>query len=385
MSFDYLNEAFRKLDLLTEETFDASNKGRLELKDFMDADVESEEIKVIDPEVEDEEELQDSYIGKVITECTVCHSHIFEDRTDIVIDEDGAVNVDKQCPYCGEEMGFTVIGEIAPFGVAAEEVVEPEVPTEEAPVDAAEVVEDAEPLEEAHGKISTKLRKMLNLDEPEALEEDVNEIKVDTDDDLVTINFDEEDNVTVSTEKKEDAVEVDERDIEDEVAEEIPEEEEVISEVSDETKDDIAELNAEVVEVPAEDSASEDEEDIDIEEIDEESFDELGESYLKNIYENVDSFKTAHVRERDNKLVVEGYITFASGAKKKTGFIFEAHSVDKNGKLRLFGLNEHFSTSKKAYSMVGRVENKKFIAESLSYNYRVKNSAQRVRGTIHHK
>lgn len=379
MSFDYLNEAFKRLALLEEEAFDASNKGRFDLKNFMEDDEETDEVKVIDPEAETEEELKDSYIGKVITECNVCHSHIFENKEDIVIDEAGEVNVDKECPYCGESMGFTVIGEIIPFGENTEGA-----PVEDVAVEAD--VEVEEPLTEAMESVSQKLLRMLEIDDVNPLDEAVNNIVVDTDDTVVNIDFDEEENVTVSTEKKEDAEEV-VTPIEAEEApiEEIPEEE-IISDVSDETKEDIADGNIETVEQPIEevDEVADDEEDIDLDDMDEESFDELGESYLKNIYENVASFKTSNCREHGNQLVVEGLIKFTNGKEKKTGFVFEAHSFN-NGKVRFLGLNEHFSSSKKAFALTGRVEGKKFIAESLSYNYKAKNSAQRVHGTVHCK
>ena len=57
---------------------------------------------------------------------------------------------------------------------------------------------------------------------------------------------------------------------------------------------------------------SEDEVDFDIDEFDEDSFNEIGESYLRKVYENVKSFKTRKVSSAGNKLVVEGLITFKS-------------------------------------------------------------------------
>ena len=115
MSFDYLNEAFKKLSILNEETFDTSLTGLNALSDFMDKDASDDVVKVIDTEAEFEDEVQDSYIGKVITNCNVCHSHIFENKDEIVIDEDGLVNPEKQCPYCGEAAGFTIVGEIVSY------------------------------------------------------------------------------------------------------------------------------------------------------------------------------------------------------------------------------------------------------------------------------
>ena len=116
MPFDYINEAFKRLDILEEQMFDTSLNGINNLSDFMDADNTEDIVRVIDPEAETEEDIKDSYVGKVIVNCNVCHSHIFENKEDITIDEaDGAVNIETQCPYCGEQEGFTIVGEIAPY------------------------------------------------------------------------------------------------------------------------------------------------------------------------------------------------------------------------------------------------------------------------------
>lgn len=523
MSFDYLNEAFKKLSLLNEETFDTSLTGLNQLSDFMDQDESDDFVKVIDTEAEFEDEVQDSYIGKVITNCNVCHSHIFENKDEIVIDEDGLVNVEKPCPYCGEQAGFTIVGEITPY---VKETEEPEAdPTVE--VDGAEVPaeegdsmdesvlgaaddaekdeeeEDKEPLEEGLGgaivggalggsvgglvgatagavagsHIQNKLSedeeeldeagaavldrprekdltqikgtiadvlinhsaeidacganetavkncitRILSSDEvktPEAaqeairiinkcrgpklwstigtymsglkvassskyarrrldasLEEDVNNVNVETDDSIVNIHAEEGGKVTVSTEPK------------------APEStgEEAIGPLSDETLADIEAANdlgdatVEGEEVPAEEgSAEEGEEDMDIEEVDETALDELGESYLKEVYENVESFRTSGVSSTDTHLVVEGVIKFKSGAEKKTGFIFEAHSVTPDGKVRFTGKNEHFSRGAKSFILTGKIENKKLISESFTYNYRAKTAdgkSNRIYGTV---
>lgn len=540
MSFDYLNEAFKKLSFLNEETFDTSLTGLNQLSDFMDQDATDDVVKVIDSEAEVEDDVQDSYIGKVIINCNVCHSHIFENKDDIVIDEDGIVNPEKQCPYCGETAGFVIVGEITPYVKETEEPeadpsvevdgaeVTPDNPTEE-PVDesvlgtiglaagaglvggAASAVgkhvtskildasddaekneeeEDKEPLEEGLGgaivggalggsvgglvgatagavagshiqnKLSeddeeldeagaavldrprekdlTKIQgtiadvlinhsdeidacgsnelavkncitRILSSDEvrtPEAaqeairiinncrgpklwstigtymsgikvassskyarkrldasLEEDVNNVNVETDNSVVNIHAEEGGKVTVSTEPK--------------VQEETGEES--ISPLSGETIADIESANG------ISDTPSEDEEDVDIEEVDETALDELGESYLTGVYENVESFRTSNVLTDDKHLVVEGVIKFKSGAEKKTGFIFEAHSATPDGKVRFIGKNEHFSRGSKAFTLTGRITDKKLISESFTYNYRAKTAdgkSNRIYGTV---
>ena len=57
---------------------------------------------------------------------------------------------------------------------------------------------------------------------------------------------------------------------------------------------------------------------IDIDEFDEKSFDELGERYLKKVYENVNSFKCTNVSSKKDKLIVEGKVNFASGKVSPT-------------------------------------------------------------------
>ena len=53
MSLDYINEAFRSLDLLTEDVFKADSEGINELSDFMSSDVDDTEetISIIDMEL----------------------------------------------------------------------------------------------------------------------------------------------------------------------------------------------------------------------------------------------------------------------------------------------------------------------------------------------
>lgn len=139
----------------------------------------------------------------------------------------------------------------------------------------------------------------------------------------------------------------------------------------------IAPLDAEEItdienneEQSAEEVATEDE--LDIDEFDEESFDEIGESYLHRVYENVNSFKTTGVTLNKGQLVVEGLIKFNSGKEKKTSFVFEGFKNTKRGKVVTEGKNETFSKSNKAFVLKGTLSDKKFISESLIYNYTAK-------------
>lgn len=158
---------------------------------------------------------------------------------------------------------------------------------------------------------------------------------------------------------------------------------ETIQPVEDETKDVIESPEMEE-ETPVEDMPIENQ-DVEIEEFDEESFDNLGESYLRQVYENVSGFKTSNVQSITNKIIVEGIISFNSGKKVKTKFMFEAKDATKSGKLRFTGLNENISKNKKAFTLTGILKENKLISESLNYNYSAQaenGKSKRLYGTI---
>lgn len=414
MSLDYINEAFRSLESLNEDIFSVDRDGINELSDFMSSDVNDEEkISIIDMDAETEDDLQDSYVGKIICDCNVCHSHVFKDKDQITIDEEGVVDIEDDCPYCGEHNGFVIIGEIAEFNPNAEEEVAEETPTEEEE-DTEEFDEDLEqsqsdeftkmpPNTDKNQKVeeslnesprkfkphTMKLLKMIGSDlandaVEEKLEESFNNVSIETDDQKMTMTSEENGKVVVTTEPIEEAS--------------VSEEGEMLAPISDETQDEIINATAEVVEdEPAEEVTTETEEaveeipaeeeemDFDFDELDEEGMDELGESYLKRVYENVDSFKTSNVSTSGNKLFIEGMINFKSGASKKTGFIFEAKEATRDGKVKFIGENAHFCRGKRAFTLSGSLNDKKLMVESLTYNYRAKNNegkSTRVYGTI---
>ena len=370
MSLDYINEAFRCLELLTEDVFKADSEGINELSDFISSDVDNEEeISIIDMDAETEDDLQDSYVGKVIVDCNVCHSHVFKDKEAIVIDDDGVVDIEEECPYCGENNGFVIIGEIHEFNPKAEEeeVIETE-PTEE-PVEEVEETEEVveESLTEAaprkYKPSTIRLLKMIGSPLADGMEESLEEsfknVSLETEDQIMTMTSEDNGKVTVTTEPttNESA------------------EGEVIAPITDETENDIINANAEVVdEEPAEEETPEEELDFDFEEVDEDSMNDLGESYLKRVYENVDSFKLTSCSTTPTQLVLEGLITFKSGAKKNTGFIFEAKDATKEGKVRFIGENAHICRGKKAFTLTGSMNDKKLMCESFTYNYRAKNA-----------
>ena len=118
-------------------------------------------------------------------------------------------------------------------------------------------------------------------------------------------------------------------------------------------------------------------------EIDENLFDNLINKYCTRVYENVKDYKTTAGYTQGENLVLEGLLSFKSGKTANTKFIFEKKMV-KDNQVKYVGLNESFSKSKKAFTLNCKVDNKKIISESLTYNYKVKvnNEKKAVYGSI---
>ena len=418
----YLSEAFKRLDTLNEDTFQVSTSGLEDFAKFTDEDEFEDIVDVIDPEAETEEDLEDSYVGKVILDCCVCHSKLYKDVEDVVIEDDIA-NAGEECPFCYTPDGYKVIGQVAEFG--EEETKED---TEEKE-DKAEEKDDVneglfgiktkkEKEKEAKAKAEKERQKQRDKElkdqeerarqqsvadswarrdraerdaqreynrsstssqsskvsntgkagvyysggdyytESKSIKESVNNVNVETDEDVINVATDDNGKVTVTTEPKATTVES----------------EEVITPIEPEVQAEISDNVADGEEI-----------EIDMDEFDEESFDELGEGYLKEVYENVKSFKTSNVSLVKDKLVLEGVIKFDSGKSKKTNFVFGIREATKSGKVRFIGENKEIARGKKSFTVTGRVEDKKFLSESFNYNYGVRNAqgkAQRLYGTI---
>lgn len=159
---NYLTEAFKKLDVLDEDVFELDDDGIAQLKDFEIKSEEDDTVSIIDPEAEDEADLSDNYLGKVILDCCVCHSKIYKDADDVHLDEDGELaNVDEECPFCYSTDGYKVIGQVTEFNPASEEEVEvkAEEDGDEEEVDVE--VEDKEKVEE--GLFDKKSSKPANM------------------------------------------------------------------------------------------------------------------------------------------------------------------------------------------------------------------------------
>ena len=439
---NYITEAFKQLNLLESEDISLDASGITELRSFLDdaaVDPDEEMMDIYDLKAEAEEDLAKSYEGKVVLECTVCHSHIFEDKENISMDEEGEACKDIECPYCMSNEGYFILGEIAPFNQeeadsfeeeeteeevdlpdvdiedAAEEVEEDDLEeslTEEMKLDGVEElydndeirgveelegVDELEGVEALHGdKHEDPIneacdKEAIKEDCDKELKEDIEDVSVTTEDETMTMTTKEDGGVVIETIPKE------EEEIETES------EEEMIVPISDESsevidasvdaldsddeedfealKDEMEEAEDEAAEEEPAEETEESEEEFD--EFDEESFDGLGESYLRSCYENVTNFKTSSIASQGNKLFIEGIIKFDSGNEKKTNFVFE--SIGNN---KFEGYNEQISRGKKTFKLSGSVKDNKLVCESLNYNYRSKNELNesvRVYGTVKRK
>lgn len=624
MSKNYLTEAFKELDLLESQSFDVDKKGTSELEDFLEDDSLDDFEVVIDPEAETEEDLQKSYMGKVILMCDVCRSMIYKDPAEIVIDEESQLaNVGELCPYCFTGDGYKIVGKVAPYEevtVEAEKPVEVKVDGEEVEVEdkieeeiqpdqkfpvehkKAPVMEDLDFTDEAEIRkqldkysgqyltitfkgsenwkhISDLLEEYNDGDEEEAesaldelessyrkeydllksLEVDeISEITVMDRDVVVTIKVKKDDlyrnyaDLINNPSIKKDTVKILELELNESLKKryqkfplkESTSKEKTIKEdlavngeetiadtankpavkpdviiikvessisadgfevtvkgtdgsiidqhsfrygynasyselgvdkyrpfvtdiinlylskynlnkdniivtkgrnafkgtdVSDEavadfktkylgshldeskneslkenknkslkesmddisitTEDQVIKIKSTpredketiqpVTETEVEKAKEAEEIDVDLDEIDEEGMNDLGESYLKSVYENVNGFKTSKAVLQGNKMILEGVISFTSGNKAKTKFIFESKEATKRGKLKFLGENKNISKNKKAFTLIGSLNNKKLMLESLNYNYTGKDSktgkTKRLYGTIRRK
>lgn len=223
----------------------------------------------------------------------------------------------------------------------------------------------------------------------ESLKESFEKATIETADSKLSMESDDNGKVTVVSEPKK-------------VDEDTYEGPETIAPVAEETAD-VIEANTKeskseeapeeeeesMEEVETEKDMPEDSEDIDIDEFDENEFNSLGESYLKEVYNNVDSFKTVRGYINGDSLKLEGVITFKSGKKLNTSFLFESNLITKTGKVKLLGENLQFAQRKNSFTLTCSVKDKKLVMEALTYNYNAKDAStgksKRIYGTVKNK
>lgn len=414
----YLTEAFKQMNDLDEEVFKADVDGAKKLQAFLDGDTVDEFETIIDPEAETVDDLQDSYIGKIILNCPVCNAKIYKDLDNIIIDDKvDLVNTDEECPFCQSLGGFEVIGQIDKFDVDEEFKDDANVNSDEdineskskprrtTKSRSLKESDDTKMLKEGYeddlvegayyrGFIINKAGDKFMIDgfgesydtyedakagvdswieddgiDPRVLNEDFKKVNIETDDSIMTMDSDNSGKVTVTTEPKQKA------------------EGEVISPISDENKDKILDSDADKeIEEEPELEIEEPSIDVEVDEFSEDDFDELGESYLKKVYENVKSYKTTKGKISGDSMIFEGIITFNSGKKSKTKFMFESSTATKTGKVKFIGRNPQISKNNKAFTITGRIKGGKLVTESFTYNYSAKDAntkkSKKLYGTI---
>lgn len=357
---DYLSEAFKAMNVLEEDTFNITDEDDIEsLKKFVADDIDVEEddfAEIIDTDARNEDELKDSYVGKVILKCQVCPDClIYKDPEDVVLNDTGDIaNEGEECPVCGSTDGFKVVGQVEEFGASDDDKDDDEDDDED---DFS--MSDFDDFDD-EGKVDDDDKKDDDKKE-EGLKEDFQRVDIETDKETMTMESHEDGGVTVTTTPKKDDEDLGN---------------EVIAPVDSEVE---AEIKANAT---ADDDALDD---IDVDEFSEDDFDELGESYLKRVYENVDSYKTVKGLLNGNKIQLEGIITFKSGKKAKTSFVFESHRTTKKGKHKFLGENASISSNKKAFVITGDIKDKKLCVESFTYNYSAKGNdgkSKRLYGTV---
>lgn len=368
MSDNYLTEAFSQLRL-QEQDFDMTSAdiGRKdELKAFVADDIdEPVEEEIIDVDAENDDDLQDSYIGKVITECNCCHSRYYEEKEDVIITEDGLANVDKECPVCHQSCGYTIIGEIQPYDANEYDV---EI-TKKIKIDGDEELEEAY---SGRGDTATRFKKARSKFMGEGLKdeepikggiaarlkkaaskwrggssrfgESIQDATIETDEDIIKLSakkkegYDEDEMIApidnLDDFNLDDYTDDGENFIEDEGQEdELPdaegadfdidatEDEEVQKESEDDENGDFKEslrrrrrTNEDYTWI---DTRDETENNIDVDELDTEEYDGLYEKVLNKNLKGDKEYKTTKVAENKDKLIIEGCIKTDSGKRKK--------------------------------------------------------------------
>jgi len=325
-----------------------------ELKEELDPELE-EKLDELKDEIDEVEDKIDAVANEVCPECEI-------DEIEEPVEDDAEVEAEE---------------------ILNDEEAEDKEEEKEEEVD--ESLENKEPVREGFEKVDLEMEdKIIHVSEEEKEPIPDAEMITPISDELAAELLAPEEEVgaeeIAAEEPVEDVPEVPVEAEEDVVADEEPDFEEEAEEESDFEES----LEAEEKEAINEDCCKEEDEeemvDFDVEDFSEDEFNKLGEAYLKNVYENVNSFSTSSVAQDNDKLVVEGVITFNSGKEKATKFIFEAKDATKSGKVRFVGENAQISRGKKSFTLAGTITEGKFIAESLNYNYRV--DSNRVYGTV---
>lgn len=319
---------------LNEESFNLRDSKSVEdAKEFVNKDEElaKENVEVIvDVDANDESELRDSYVDCIIVECPVCKTKIYKDREDLTIDGDeetlsnATVNVGETCPHCSQENGFVVIGKVAP-------------------------IEDTSKSTETSEISNNSTQDGKSIEDDENVENKANTEEIE--DDLEDNEEDVEDNEETSTKGHSKGFSL---------LDKGDEEDEPKLESLEHLKSSLGNSQREL--------------DVTINSIDEKSFNSLVEKYLREVYDNIDSYTTSNVQilDEDSKLLLDGKIKFKSGKETSTKFVFEAQEITKHNLIKFKGINETFSKSKRAFTLHTNLNEGKLFSKHLTYDYLAK-------------
>lgn len=137
---EILSEAFKALEDVTDvpplmpkkakpanegKTFDLGNAKDVE--DAKKALAKSKkrgdtEEKIVDVDANTIDQLKDSYIGNAILQCPVCRTLVYKKPDDLrkaddtpegTPQDDVLYNVGEDCPHCGSDAGFNLVGQVA--------------------------------------------------------------------------------------------------------------------------------------------------------------------------------------------------------------------------------------------------------------------------------
>ena len=186
-----LHESFKRVDkteALMEEYYKISNTRDLEdAKEEREDEIAKAKLakieKIVDLDAESPEDLQPSYVGKMIIQCPQCMTLFYKDPSDVVHSEDDpdTVNVGEKCQHCGNEEGYSIIGkvgEVTPEEAEQFEEVPEEETAEETPAEepAEELPENEEASVEEESS-EEKEEELPELEEEPAEEEKLTESK----------------------------------------------------------------------------------------------------------------------------------------------------------------------------------------------------------------
>lgn len=231
-----LHESFKRVDkteALMEEYYKISNPRDLEdAKEEREDEIAKAKLakieKIVDLDAESPEDLQPSYVGKMIIQCPQCMTLFYKDPSDVVHSEDDpdTVNVGEKCQHCGNEEGYSIIGKVGEVTPEEAEQFEevPEETAEETP--AEEPAEELPENEEASAKEESseeKEEELPELEEEPAEEEKLTESKNILEEQVKNALAEEAEEETEEPAEESEKEEEHEEEVEEETEEELPE------------------------------------------------------------------------------------------------------------------------------------------------------------------